>query len=309
MNVDETVAMLALQRYGVTVVRVKVTTSGQPGGQPMATRRDVNPETSISHLLAFYLRFLREGEGLSQEDLGDFVGTDKFTVAKWEATTRHPNRQQAAKLDKRWKTGGLLVAMVALELKERKHQATSLDYRELEGEASTIKVYEATVVPALLQTPEYAEAVIRATGAMPDEVQERVRARLSRQELLTGPRPPLLIVAVPESVLEWPVGGPAVMAGQLAHLLEMGRSTNVGVRVISRTAGAHLGLDGSFTVLSGPTGHIGYTEAPGAERFTFAIEAGPYLDRFDRIGIQALSDYESAALIDQKRKEYANAPG
>lgn len=272
----------------------------------MATKPKVNPEASIGQLVAHYLRFLREGADLSQEDLGRIIGVDRFVVAKIEATTRHLSRQHAVKLDKHFRTGVLFTSLVVQDLRERKHQTTSLNYRELEAEASTIKIYEALVVPALFQTPEYAGTLIAATGATPEEVQERVRARVSAQEVLTRPKPPLVIVLLSEAVLDWPVGGPEVMAGQLGHLLDVGQTPNVGIRVIRREAGAFLGLDGTFTVLSGPTGHIGYTEAPGEdeERFTFSLESAPYLDRFDRIGLSALSDYDSAKVIGEKREEY-----
>lgn len=273
----------------------------------MATRQGPNPEGSLRNLIAVYLRTLRDRAGLSGEEFGRILGMGKSAVSKLEAATLHLDRKQASTLDRHFDTGGLLGWLVVLELRERRHQRRSLDYQGLEAEATTVKTFDALVVSSLLQTEDYATAMIATAGGSAEDTQTLVRARLSRQEVLARPSPPLVLVLMAETVLAWPVGGPAVMAGQLAHLLEVGQSPNVSVRVVPTSAGANLGLDGSFKVLSGPTGHIGYTEAPGADQnFTFSLDAQSFLDRYDRIGQHALSKAESFQLIDSKRKEYAD---
>lgn len=182
---------------------------------------------------------------------------------------------------------------MGLEARERRLQTRSLEYLDQEARARTLKVFEESIVPALFQTEAYASAHITSSGEPPEAVQ----ARLERQDLLHRPDPPLILAIMSENALDWPVRGDVDMAEQLGHLLEVADYPNMGLRVVPRSARAYQGLDGSFTVLSTLDVHIGYTEAPGAEKFTFLLGALPYMDRFDRIGLKALSDYESKELI------------
>lgn len=238
------------------------------------------------------------------EEFGQIIDVGKSAVSKLEQATQHLDAKQARTLDQALDTGGLLDVLVALELQDRRHQRKSLNYADLETTATTIKTFEALIVTALLQTPEYARAIIETSGESPDAVESYLETRLARQAVLTRPSPPLVLVLLSEAVLDWPVGSPKVMADQLGHLLDMGQATNVEIGVIPRSAGAFVGLDGSFKILSEPTGHVGYTEAPGGAKFTFALDAQPFIDRFARIGFIAHSARESLALIEQKRKDY-----
>lgn len=270
----------------------------------MPTKEPPDPTLSVGNLIATELRLLREGGGLGQEAFGKIIGATVPAVSKLEHAKQHLSKGQAAKLDRKFGTGGRFARLVGLEARERRLQVRSLDYPVLEERARTLKIYEALIVPALLQTEDYARAHIAAGGESPDVVDRGVQSRMERQELLRRADPPLIFAIMSENVLDWPVGDDAVMAGQLRHLLEVGRLHHVTIRVVPRTAREFQGLDGSFKVLSTEDGHIGYTEAPGARAFTFLLEALPHLDRFDRIGVKALSDSDSAKLIGKKASEF-----
>ncbi|MFF3500718.1 helix-turn-helix domain-containing protein [Streptomyces sp. NPDC003247] len=126
------------------------------------------------------------------------------------------------------------------------------DFISLESQASAMRTLETTVVPGLLQTPEYARAVTRAAveGADEDQLDTLVEVRLARQDVLRA-QPPLTLNAVlDEAVLRREVGGPEVMARQLDRLVEAGRLPQVTLQVLPFSAGAHIGVTGSFVIFS-----------------------------------------------------------
>jgi transcriptional regulator with XRE-family HTH domain len=124
-------------------------------------------------------------------------------------------------------------------------------YLGLEVEASRIDDYKSGVVPSLLQTEDYARAVIK--GTMPlvrgDVVEQYTKAILRRQEILTQDNPPSLRVILDEAVLHRAIGGNFIMAGQLDRIIEFAELPNIDIRVVSYEVGAHPGLDSPFTIL------------------------------------------------------------
>ncbi|WP_405770207.1 helix-turn-helix domain-containing protein [Streptomyces sp. NBC_00080] len=129
---------------------------------------------------------------------------------------------------------------------------TYRDFISLESQASAMRTLETTVVPGLLQTPEYARAVTRASverGAE-DQLDTLVEVRLARQDVLRA-QPPLELSAVlDEAVLRREVGGPEVMARQLGRLVEAARLPQVRLQVLPFAAGAHIGVTGPFVIFS-----------------------------------------------------------
>ncbi|MGH3938444.1 MAG: helix-turn-helix domain-containing protein [Pseudonocardiaceae bacterium] len=119
-----------------------------------------------------------------------------------------------------------------------------------ENRAVAIESFQAMVVPGLLQTGEYARAVISRCANVPaDEVEERVAARLARRSLFSREYPPRFTFYVHEFVLRTPVGGSAVMREQLDHLLHRSRRPSLTLRVVPASLGAHAATAGSFTFL------------------------------------------------------------
>ena len=127
-------------------------------------------------------------------------------------------------------------------------------YVGLETAATSIDIYMSVIVPALLQTADYARAVIGAVR--PDlpgaEIDRRVELRLRRQALLDQDSPPALRVLLDDTVLRRPVGGEKVMAAQRRRLLEDAARPAVTLQVLPVEAGAHAGMDGPFTIFGFP---------------------------------------------------------
>jgi Domain of unknown function (DUF5753)/Helix-turn-helix domain len=156
----------------------------------------------------------------------------------------------------------------------------------LEGAATSLQQYINTLVPGLVQTEDYARAVIRADNADVDdeEIERRVHVRLARQALLTRvTSPPTLDLAISEAVLRQPVGGRDVMAGQLKRLVETMDLPTVSLRVVPFEAGLHPGLlSGPFTILRFPLNGEGQpTEPPTVYMDGFTGDL--YLDKAQEI--------------------------
>ncbi|MGQ4436661.1 MULTISPECIES: helix-turn-helix domain-containing protein [unclassified Streptomyces] len=132
------------------------------------------------------------------------------------------------------------------------------DFISLESQASTLRTLETSVVPGLLQTPEYARAVTRAAVGGPDNdgperLDALVQVRMARQDVLRADPPLALSVVLDEAVLRREVGGPGVMARQLERLVEAARLPQVRLQVLPFAAGAHIGITGPFVIFSFPS--------------------------------------------------------
>ncbi|WP_435208421.1 helix-turn-helix domain-containing protein [Micromonospora sp. bgisy143] len=158
-------------------------------------------------------------------------------------------------------------------------------YLGLEAAAALIRSYEVQFVPGLLQTPEYARAVVLLGhgGAGVAEIDRRVDLRMQRQQLLRRDKPPLLWAVVDEAALRRPIGGPEVMRGQLTALIEATKSPTVRLQVIPFAAGGHAAAGGAFTIL-----RFGDQELPDIvyiEQLTSAL----YLDKRDDLDYYAVA--------------------
>jgi transcriptional regulator with XRE-family HTH domain len=125
-----------------------------------------------------------------------------------------------------------------------------------ESEAKAIYAYDALLLNGLLQTNEYASAVIRAVsvGERSDVIDQRVAVRMARQAVLTRLPPVELYVVIDEAVLRRPVGGADVMRRQLRRLIEVSEQPAITLQVLPFSVGAHRGIDGAFSILEFPTG-------------------------------------------------------
>jgi transcriptional regulator with XRE-family HTH domain len=182
-------------------------------------------------------------------------------------------------------------------------------YVGLETAARSIRVYEQQLVPGLLQSEEYAIAMIR--GARPDdtdqEIEQRVRVRMERQTLLIQDDPIDLRVVLDEAVLSRPVGGHAVMRDQLIRLIEAARLPNVTLQILLFAAGAHAGMDGAFVILEfeeeGDADVVFIDNATGGLFLEKADELRKYLSIFDTIRSAALPPEESIEMIEMLVEE------
>jgi hypothetical protein len=129
-------------------------------------------------------------------------------------------------------------------------------YVGLEAEAGSLQSYESMFVPGLLQTEDYARALIRAMQIKPNPeiLQRGLTARMARQEILARTDPPEIWAVLDESVVNRPVGGPEVMRAQLQYLIEVTTRphSTITLQVLPLTIGAHIGMEGPFVILNFP---------------------------------------------------------
>lgn len=176
-------------------------------------------------------------------------------------------------------------------------------YVGLEAEARSIRAYEQQVIPGLLQSEDYAMALIRSARWDDTEQRnaQRVRVRMERQSLLIQDDPIDLWVVLDEAVVSRPVGGDAVMRDQLQQLVDTARLPNVTLQILPFAVGAHAGMDGAFAILDFPSaGDPAVVFAENAAGGLFLEkddELRKYLTVFDTIRASALDPAESIDMI------------
>ncbi|MEU2827468.1 helix-turn-helix transcriptional regulator [Streptomyces lavendulae] len=185
-------------------------------------------------------------------------------------------------------------------------------YIGLEAEAASIRLYEPSVIPGLLQTPAYARAVIAGTipHVTAEQAGARLRVRLRRQDRLGAPRDPLRLWAVlDESALRRVVGSREVMREQLGHLTRLGAQPHITMQVLPHGVGAHPGVSGQFSLLE-------FADAADMsvvylERFTSDVylekrsDVRLYRDMYAHLQARALSPDNTRHLIDEAINSYA----
>jgi transcriptional regulator with XRE-family HTH domain len=212
--------------------------------------------------LAAELRRLRDQAQLTIDDVAEKLKCSASKISRIETGHNGVSPKDARELLRLYGLPGDQVeALVQLAREARKkgwwhayHEAFTGAFVGLEAEASSLRAYQALLVPGLLQTEDYTRAVIRA--ARPDataaQVETRVQARLARQQLLTEVDPPQFWAVVDEAVLCRPVGGTRVMREQLRSLAERATLPHVTIQVLPFSAGAHAGMEGPFLILGFP---------------------------------------------------------
>jgi transcriptional regulator with XRE-family HTH domain len=205
---------------------------------------------------------------MTQDRLAGLINYSKAWMSNLETGQVHPYRQTIIDIEKTLKLPPKVLLDIYEMIKyEEPDRSLALVRRgDAERHARVIRHYSALVVPDLLQTPEYARALIAAAHptAPPKIVEDLLGDRLRRQEILSGEAPPTLWLVVDECALLRPVGGREVHIAQLEALAEaVQQQPSVGLQVIPLYTGAHAGLMGSFTILSlGDDPDIAYTEDP-----------------------------------------------
>ncbi|GAA2442094.1 helix-turn-helix transcriptional regulator [Actinomadura vinacea] len=263
----------------------------------MSQKDAADPRSSMWGLIGFYLRFLRTSKGLNGPDVAKIAGCAPSTISRIETGEQRMSDKHAERIDKAWKTGGLFTLLIYYA-RRASDPAWFNSFTSQEREADRIRMFGGQHVPGLLQTPEYAEALLAAGRAKDKEAAHR--RRMARQEVLTRANPPELWVILAQPVLEWPVGGHHVLKAQLARLVELSELPHVSIRIVPTTTGAYEGLDGPFMILTGKEDEVAFVEAPNAGRLVAEMEeVKDFVTRFDRIGMLALPIGASRELIKQ----------
>jgi transcriptional regulator with XRE-family HTH domain len=182
-------------------------------------------------------------------------------------------------------------------------------YVDLEEAAQVIRTYEVQFIPGLLQTEDYARAVITQgiSDAPEDEIERRVELRLRRQRILTVPNPTRLWAVIDEAALWRPIGGPEVTRAQLRALLDAARLQNITVQVMPFHVGGHAGEAGAFTILRFPEPElhdIAYVEQlTGAMYLERDDDMDHYGAAMERLCVQSASPEESMDLVSKIIRE------
>ncbi|MET8472914.1 helix-turn-helix transcriptional regulator [Streptomyces sp. NPDC006422] len=177
------------------------------------------------------------------------------------------------------------------------------DFISLESQACRIRTLETSVVPGLLQTPEYAHAVTRSVlnGAPDRHINALVEVRLARQDVLRADPPLRLTAVLDEAVLRREVGGRGVLRRQLAHLAEAARMPHVRIHVLPFSSGGHIGLTGPFVVFSFP--NTSDLDVVVLDHLTSSLylerkeDLKAYTDAFDALLLHARSPEDSLEFI------------
>lgn len=277
----------------------------------MAVRRQT-PTLRLRRLAA-ELRRLRADSGRSREDVSEATGINVVTLYRLETARARPQKRTVVGLlDFYGVTGQHREELLAIlrESGERawlqSHQLELPDqyatYIGFEAEAESVLNYESLFVPGLLQTEEYAHAVIRGTipTLSKEEVRSRVEARMQRQTLLSGEQPLHLWAVVDEAALHRKVGGPKTMRDQLRKLIEVSEEPNITLQVIPYGAGAHPGMHGNFTILKygNDNPDVVYIESIANDLFLEeSTEIARYMLVFEHLRAIAVSPEQSRRLI------------
>ena len=198
---------------------------------------------------ASQLRSWRLHMSWTQVEIGGKLGYSASLVSGIETLDKAPTADFAARCDEVLGTPGTFAALQELVAREA-YPAFFAPVIPFEREAVRIHGWELGAVPDLLQTGDYARALIRSGRPMDseDEIDQAVTARLERQEIVTGQAAPLLWYVLDEGVLRRVVGGSAVMRRQLDRLLDAAETPGIVVQLLPFAADNHAGADGPISV-------------------------------------------------------------
>ncbi|HEV8567036.1 MAG TPA: helix-turn-helix transcriptional regulator [Actinoplanes sp.] len=267
--------------------------------------------------LAGELKRLRVAAGLKQEEVAERTGLDASSIYRIERALNRPQRRTVMTLLSLYGvTDPNRQATLLGWLKDSGQQGWFQLYEPylpeqyqtyigFEYEAESLRNYESLFVPGLLQTEDYARAVIRGVvpAISPEDVQRRVEVRMQRQIVFQRPTPMQLWAIMDEAAIRREVGGPSVMHVQLQHLVQASASQHIKVQVVPFGAGAHPGMPGSCIVMDFADpfdAPLVYLDSLAGDLF---LEAADDVERFsatfERIAAQALTPTQTKKLIQE----------
>ncbi|WP_231629139.1 helix-turn-helix domain-containing protein [Streptomyces clavuligerus] len=253
------------------------------------------------------LRRRRKAHGLSQRELGDRMFLSGGYVGQIEVGKRRMTEDIAGRLDVELNTDGFFGRLVNA-LENSHHEDYFADAAELQTLAKAICEYSCTFIPGLFQTEDYARVVIRSghPTAPQEKIDEIVKWRLERQQLLKGPERPDTWIILHETALRMVVGGPAVIGAQLRKIAEIIRAHHAVVQVVPFSAGPHGCAGGMLTLMS-------FVDAPDVA-YAESAHSGQLLDNpalvarhrraYDHARAVALSPKASLELIESVAEEF-----
>ncbi|MGW2268546.1 helix-turn-helix domain-containing protein [Streptomyces sp. SCA2-2] len=273
----------------------------------MVNRKELNPEASPHAAFGAKLRVVREGLGLTQDQLGNEMGYTCGHISSVETGRKVPTLRFSRQLDQ-----ALAMANTedSFERQWREIRHGSLlegypEYIRCEARASEIRLCNIGIISGLLQTREYAYALaegdVQRGSITADQAEERISVLEERQAALVRPRPPMVLVVMDESCLHHAVGGEQVMKRQLQHLAELASRPNLVFQVSPFSMGARRPFNLPINLLTmADRSLVAYTEAQTQgilQRETTAVV--PLVTAYHQLQAEALSQAASVALIQQ----------
>jgi len=268
------------------------------------------------------LRRLREAHSLKLEEVAERLGLAPSTLSRIETGKAPTKSAYLTAMLEMYQVSDPGARKVLVDMAREGHRKgwwsiyddvlpSGFDiYVGLEAEASGLRSYETDVVHGLLQTTDYAVAVLRELRPRDsqEQIERVVDLRMERQRLLDQDPPLDLWLIMDEGAIRRNIGGPAVMRNQLEHLIQASRWTNVTMQILAFEAGAHAGLIGPFSILEFPErtdSDVAYTESVGGMIYLEKDrEVRACAEAFDRMRAAALSPASSVELIQKLAGEF-----
>jgi transcriptional regulator with XRE-family HTH domain len=272
-------------------------------------------------LLGAQLRRLREAAGVTREEAGYAIRASESKISRLELGRIGFKPRDVADLLTLYGVGDTAERATLLAVVEQANApGWWLPYKDvlpgwfepclgLEQAASVIRTYEVQFVPGLLQTEDYARALIELghETASPLEIDRRVELRMRRRGLLRDPGGPRLWAVLDEAALRRPYGSAAIMRAQLEHLIEMAELPHVSLQVMPFSVGGHAAAGGPITILRLPGGEL--PDVVYLEQLSTAV----YLDKpadtehyrhvMNQLGVEAEPPAKATALLHRIREE------
>ncbi|MCX4881484.1 helix-turn-helix transcriptional regulator [Streptomyces sp. NBC_00847] len=281
---------------------------------------NVNP-TVRRRRLGQELRRLRELKGMTAEEVAERLLVSQSKISRLENGRRSISQRDVRDLCGVYEVEDHRIVDSLMQMaKDSRQQGWWHSFGDipysvyigLETDAASLRVYDPQVVPGLLQTRQYAEALI--AGALPEtaaaDVEKRVQVRLRRQERIIAPENPLrLWTVMDEAALRRVVGNRSLMRDQLEHLVEQSQLPHVTVQVIPFEMGAHPGLNGQYAILEFPDAadsSVVYIEGVTSDLYLEkANDVQKYSVMYEHLRAQALNPDQSRQFIADIAKDYA----
>ena len=269
---------------------------------------DPETATDLFRAVGKQIKVLRERAGLTQRELGDRLGYSGALINSLEGGRRIPQPEFLRSADEFLNAGGVLEVVKddVLQAKARnrvRHPAWFRDYARLEAEAVEVHFWSTLTVPGLLQTEDYARTTFEVNQPLLNEetIEQRVAARLARQEILTNWPPPIVSAVLDESVLRRRIGGREIQRGQLVHLQRLAQLRSTTLQVMPLDCEGHAGLAGPFILLTTKKRQqVAYMELQDSSRLVSDPEEVRILAaRYGHIRGQALTPRDSLTLIEK----------
>ncbi|MER7044333.1 helix-turn-helix domain-containing protein [Streptomyces jumonjinensis] len=273
-------------------------------------RKDLNPDEGPVAAFGVRLRGAREGRGWTQEHLADLMGYSSQHISAMETGRKPPTLRSSLSADTVFGLAGTTASFerAYIEIKRGALLEGFPEYLSREGQAAEIRFFESGLIPGPLQTREYAQelanSAVQRGDITPEQAVDRVEFLIERQAALVRTPPPLIFVVLDESCIRRPIGGPAVMDAQLARLIEFAEQPSTALQIAPFSMGARQPFIRLVHLLTLPDRSLmSYVESQTQGHLDRELTSVlPLVRNYHQLQIEAASQAESVAMINQARK-------